>query len=146
MSISGSISRFTDYCKRNGLRATLRRLGLATKRALFARRMVVSASIDAQAGLSRFAEFTESGTAHQSIDLSPQDLQEIINVWNPDQTRRNLQERFGLGKLALADQVRGSPRWLRMDLAGRHRRAPLLPLGARRCPVSGLPCFPQVPR
>ena len=41
MSISSSISRLTDYYKRNGLRATVRRLGLAAKRALFSSRMVL---------------------------------------------------------------------------------------------------------
>jgi len=99
MSISSSISRCTVYFKRNGLRATAGRLGLAAKRSLFSSRSVLfycdlstlkPASTDLPNSLK-----VERHT--NQVDLSPQDLQEIINVWNPDQTRRNLQERFGLG-------------------------------------------------
>ena len=41
MSISSSISRFAVYCKRNGLRATLSRVGLAARRSLFSSRSVL---------------------------------------------------------------------------------------------------------
>ena len=41
MSISSSISRLTDFLKRNGLWATVRRVGLAARRALFSNRMVL---------------------------------------------------------------------------------------------------------
>lgn len=96
MSISGSISRFIDYCKRNGLRATLRRLGLATKRALFASRMVVfycdlakqtvaPVNMPSSIKVQRLSNYAE---------LSPQDLQELTSFWNPNQAHRDIVERF----------------------------------------------------
>lgn len=99
MSISSSVSRVADYFKRNGLRATVLRIRLATRRALFSSRSVVFycdlatlklASTELPNSLKVERHSNQSG-------ISPADLQEIINVWNPDQTRRNLKERFGLG-------------------------------------------------
>jgi len=96
MSISGSISRFIDYCKRNGLGATLRRLGLATKRTLFASRMVVfycdlakqsaaPMNLPNSIKVQRLANYAE---------LSPQDLHELTSFWNPKQAHRDIVERF----------------------------------------------------
>jgi len=99
MSLSGSVSRFTDYFKRNGVRATARRLSLAAKRALFSSRSVLfycdlttlrPASSDLPNSLKVERHSNQSG-------ISPADLQEIINIWNPERNRRNLKERFGLG-------------------------------------------------
>jgi ribosomal protein S18 acetylase RimI-like enzyme len=96
MSISSSISRFTDYCRRNGLRATLRRLGQATKRGLFASRMVVfycdlakqtAAPVNPPSSIKvqRLSNYAE---------LSLQDLHEMTSFWNPKQAHRDIQERF----------------------------------------------------
>ena len=41
MAISNSFSRLTEYYTRHGFGATIRRAGLAVKRALFSNRMVV---------------------------------------------------------------------------------------------------------
>jgi hypothetical protein len=99
MSTSGLISRFTVYFKRNGLRATIRRLGLAARRALFSSRMVLfycdlptlgSPTADLPGSL-RVERHTNQ------TDLSPGDLQEITSFWNPDHADRNLKERFELG-------------------------------------------------
>lgn len=99
MSISSSISRFTDYFKRNGLRATLRRLGLAAKRALFSSRQVLF-YCDLSTLKPPTADLPSSLNVERhnnQTDLSPRDLQEITSFWNPDQARRNLEERFRLG-------------------------------------------------
>jgi hypothetical protein len=99
MSISSSISRATVYCKRNGLRATVRRVGLAVERALFSSRMVLfycdlSTLSSPAADMPSFLK-VERHTSQ--TDLNPQDLQEITSFWNPEQARRNLEERFQLG-------------------------------------------------
>ena len=89
MSISSSISRFTDYCKRNGLRATVRRLGLAAKRALFSSRMVLF-YCDLSTLSSPTADMPSSLKVERHTnqnDLSPQDLQEITSFWNPKLAR-----------------------------------------------------------
>jgi hypothetical protein len=99
MSISSSISRVTVYCKRNGLRATVRRAGLAAQRALFSSRMVLfycdlSTLSSPAADMPSFLK-VERHTSQ--TDLSPQGLQEITSFWNPEQACRNLEERFKLG-------------------------------------------------
>jgi hypothetical protein len=99
MSITSSISRVTVYFKRNGLRATLRRLGLAARRGLFTSRMALF-YCDLTTLSSPTADLPSSLKVERhtnQTDLSPQDLQEITSFWNPDQARRNLKERFELG-------------------------------------------------
>jgi ribosomal protein S18 acetylase RimI-like enzyme len=99
MSISGSISRVTVYFKRNGLRATLRRLGLAARRGLFSSRMALF-YCDLPTLSSPTADLPSSLKVERhtnQTDLNPGDLQEITSFWNSEQARRNLQERFELG-------------------------------------------------
>jgi hypothetical protein len=99
VSISSSVSRFTDYHKRNGLRATAHRLGLATKRALFSSRSVLF-YCDLSTLKPALADLPNSLKVERhtsQTDLGLEDLQAIISVWNPAQTRRNMKERFELG-------------------------------------------------
>ena len=120
MSLSGSVSRFTDYFKRNGVRATARRLSLAAKRALFSSSSVLfycdlttlrPASSDLPKSLKVERHSNQSG-------ISPADLQEIINIWNPERNRRNLKERFGLGaSLWLSQQTDPAVRALQKAVA-----------------------------
>ena len=96
MSISHSISRFTAYFKRNGLRATVRRIGLAARRVLFSSRMVLfycdfSAHTWSTADSPSFLKVERH---KNQTDLSPQDLQQITSFWNPELARRNIKERF----------------------------------------------------
>jgi hypothetical protein len=96
MGIANSISRFTAYYTRHGFGATIRRAGLAVKRALFSSRMVVfycdlprqtTAAVNIPSSLEvvRLRSYTK---------LSPQDLQEMTSFWNPKQVLRNIEERF----------------------------------------------------
>jgi hypothetical protein len=99
MSISSSISRFTVFFKRNGLRATARRLGLTARRALFSSRSVLF-YCDLSTLSSPTADLPGSLTVERhtnQTDLDAQDMQEITSFWNPEQARRNLKERFELG-------------------------------------------------
>ena len=99
MSISSSVSRFTDYFKRNGLRATAHRIGVATKRALFSSRSVLF-YCDLSTLKLASADLPNSWKVDRHSDqtgISPADLQAIVTVWNPAQTRRNMKERFELG-------------------------------------------------
>jgi len=99
MSVSSSVSRLTDYFKRNRLRATVRRVGLTAKRAVFSGREVLfycdpstlmAATVDLSSSLS--VERYKNQT-----DLSPRDFQKITSFWNPDLASRRVKERFGLG-------------------------------------------------
>jgi hypothetical protein len=99
MSIASSILRFTVYCKRNGLRVTLSRVGLAARRSLFSNRSVLF-YCDLSTLRSPAAEMPSSLRVERQTnqtDLNPRDLQEITSFWNPDLARRNLKERFELG-------------------------------------------------
>jgi hypothetical protein len=99
MSLANSISRFTDYYKRHGFGATIRRIGLAAKRGLFANRMVVF-YCDLADAASRPIVIPGSLSIERvrsEAELPPQDLQEITSFWNPEQARRNIRERFGKG-------------------------------------------------
>ena len=99
MSISHSISRFTAYFKRNGLRATVRRIGLAARRALFSSRMVLF-YCDLSALSSPPTDLPSSLKVERhtnQTDLSPQDLQQITSFWNPQLAERNIKERLELG-------------------------------------------------
>jgi len=99
MSISSSISRFAAYLKRNGVRATASRFGVAARRTLVSNRAVLfycdlsTASLPAP----ELPNFLKVERYTKQTDLSVQDLEEIISFWNPELARRNLEERFDLG-------------------------------------------------
>ena len=100
MAISTSISRLTAYYTRHGFRATIRRAGLAVRRALFSSRMVVfycdlakqtmaPAKIPSSLKVERLRSYAE---------LSPQDLQEMTSFWNPKAgPTETSEERFAKG-------------------------------------------------
>jgi GNAT superfamily N-acetyltransferase len=99
MAISGSISRLAAYYKRHGLSATLRRFGLAARRALFFNRMVLfycdlSTLISSTAGLPNPLKVERHKT---QTDITGQDLEEITSFWNAQLARRNISQRFALG-------------------------------------------------
>jgi len=99
MGIIDSISRVADYYSRHGSGATIRRVGVAARRALFSSRMLVfycdlplqashPVSIPSPMRVDRLTK---------EIELAPQDFQEITTFWNPKQARRNIKERFARG-------------------------------------------------
>jgi len=99
MGIANSISRLTDYCRRNGLVATVRRSGLAVRRALFANRMVVFYCdlADYAARSVAIPNSLKIDRVRSQGELKAEDLREITSFWNPKQAHRNLKERFGKG-------------------------------------------------
>jgi GNAT superfamily N-acetyltransferase len=99
MSISTSIMRLRTYQQRHGLGATVRRTGLALRRALFANRMVVFYFDLASQNLREVAvpsPFRVDRLRSES-ELSRQDLETMINVWNRILALRNIKERFAKG-------------------------------------------------
>jgi len=100
VSISSSISRLTDYYKRQGFGATFRRAGLAVKRALFASRMVVfycDLAKQSMAPVNILPSSLHVERLGSYAELSAQDLQEMTSFWNPGQAHRNIRERFDRG-------------------------------------------------
>lgn len=99
MGTSTSISRLRVYYARNGFWSTVRRAGLAAKRALFSSRSVLfycdlSTQIAPLDDLPSFLRVERKNTA---AELSPEDLQAMTSFWNPKLARRNIKERFEKG-------------------------------------------------
>ena len=145
MSLSGSASRVSDYFRRNGLRATVRRVGLAARRALFSSRMVLF-YCDLSALKSPPTELPGFLTVERhrnQTDLSPQDLQEITSFWNPELARRRIKERFELGAslwlIKLEDNLAGYG-W---TLQGRTVEPHYFPLGADDVQFLDFHVFPK---
>ncbi len=99
MAISTAISRFTDYYRRHGFAATLRRAGVAVKRALFSSRSVLfycdlTRLTAPPADLPSFLKVERKAS---SAELSLEDIEAITSFWNPKLVQKNMQERFGKG-------------------------------------------------
>jgi ribosomal protein S18 acetylase RimI-like enzyme len=113
MSISTSFSRFAVYYKSHGLRATVRRGVLAARRALFSNRAVLFYCDLSTTGLAS-ADLPDSLKVERKrsyADIEPQDLHQIVNVWNPRLAQRHLNERFeqeaSLWLIKFKDQLAG---------------------------------------
>jgi len=99
MSITTSISRIAEYYRRHGLTATLRRTGVAAKRAIFAGRMVVFYCdlSGRQLPPVNIPSTLKVERLRTSAELSAEHLQEMTSFWNPKQASRNIRERFEKG-------------------------------------------------
>jgi len=98
MSISASVSRFITYYSRYGFVATIRHLGLDTRR-LFLNHIVVfycdlSRQITSPAKLPRSLK-VERLTSYAELEL--QDLQKMTSFGDSKQAHRNIRERFEHG-------------------------------------------------
>lgn len=100
--MSALTSRLVTYYSRHGLWATARRASLALKRSIFFNRQVVFYSDLASQAFST----KEALPSHLKVkrkkswgELSPQELHELIDFWNPQLARRNMEERFARGAL-----------------------------------------------
>ena len=145
MGFSTSISRFADYHRRNGFRATIRRIGLAAKRSLFSNRMVLFCC-DLSVLTSSTADLPGSLKVERKkkeAEISPQDLQRITSLWNPKLAQRNMKERFGLGAslwlIKFEDQLAGYG-W---TLQGRTVEPHYFPLGERDVQFLDFHVFPK---
>jgi hypothetical protein len=96
MSISNSISRLTNYYRRQGLAATIRRAGLAGKRALFAGRMVVFYCDLNERRLAqvKIPKILRVERLRALTELCAEDSQDITRFWNPKLANQNIRERF----------------------------------------------------
>jgi ribosomal protein S18 acetylase RimI-like enzyme len=99
MAISTAISRFSNYSRRHGLWATVRRTGVAFKRALFSSRSVLFyCDLATQTSPPReLPTFLKVDRKKSFSELNPEELEAITSVWNPQLVQRNMKERFDLG-------------------------------------------------
>jgi GNAT superfamily N-acetyltransferase len=101
MSILNSISRLSEYFRRHGFAATLRRARLAGKRAIFARRMVVFCCDLNERELVRVNAPKSLRVERLSVlsELSAEHLREMSSFWNTRLVNQNIRERFEKGAL-----------------------------------------------
>jgi GNAT superfamily N-acetyltransferase len=99
MDISVALSRLWDYQARHGLTATLQRVRLAARRALFSNRSVLFyCDLATQTGTPpNLPIFLNVEPKTSAAELSSDDLQTMTTVWNPKLVHRNIRERFNLG-------------------------------------------------
>lgn len=131
MGISTSFSRFVAYYTRNGFVATIRRAALTARRALFSNRMVVfycdiAKQSTAPANLPNFLKMERK---RSSAELSPQDLNQLLNVWNPELAHRKMKERFGKGASLWLIKSEGRLAGFGWTLRGGTMEPYFLPLG-----------------
>ncbi len=145
MAISTSISRLAAYYKRNGLGATIRRAGLAVRRALFSNGMVLlycdlSEETARPVGSESFVKVEQK---RSFAELSRDDLQTMTSFWNPKLAYRNIHERFGEGAvlwlIKSADRLAGYG-W---TLRGRTIEPHYFPLGRRDAHLFDFHVFTQ---
>lgn len=99
MSMSNSISRLTNYYRRHGFIDTVRRAGLAAKRAVFSSRMVVYyCDLGTQSGVPvNLPNLLRVERVISHAGLSQQDYLAMTSFWNPKLAQSNIQERFEKG-------------------------------------------------
>jgi Acetyltransferase (GNAT) family len=98
MGIASSITRFSDYYARHGVRATVQRATVQLRRSLFARRMVVyQCDLHTQKLPIRMPESAHVDRVRSLAELTPEHLQELTSFWNPKQARHNIEERLSKG-------------------------------------------------
>jgi len=133
MGISTSILRLTEYYKRNGFGATVRRAALGARRALFANRMVVFYCDLSTLNPSpmKFPNSLKGERVNTRGELNAEDLQDMTSFWNPKQALRNIEERFAKGAslwLIKSGEKLGGYGW---TLQGRTMEPYFFPLGKR---------------
>jgi ribosomal protein S18 acetylase RimI-like enzyme len=96
VGISTSINRVAEYFKRHGLAETIKRASLATRRALFANRMVVYCCDLAVMPVKpvNIPESMSIERVRSEGELEAKNRAAITSFWNPDLAQRNIQERF----------------------------------------------------
>jgi ribosomal protein S18 acetylase RimI-like enzyme len=99
MAISTAISRITHFYGRHGFVATIRRAGVAVKRALFSSHSILFYCdlVRLTAPPANLPSFLSIERKRSSAELSPEDLEEMTGFWNPRLASQNMKERFDLG-------------------------------------------------
>ena len=94
MGGSIAISRVADFYHRHGFWATIRRLGVAAKRALFSSRSVLFyCDLATQVAPPKdLPSFLRVERKKSFADLSSEDLEAMMTVWNPKLIQRNMKE------------------------------------------------------
>ncbi|MFZ0277480.1 MAG: GNAT family N-acetyltransferase [Candidatus Sulfotelmatobacter sp.] len=145
MAISTSISRFAAYYGRHGFAATLRRFGLAARRAVFSGRTVLFYfDLSVQGSLTEDLPSSLKVERYRNqADLRPHDLQEITGFWNPKLATRNIEHRFEQGASLWLIKSEGQLAGYGWTLQGRTVEPHYFPLGLDDVHLFNFHVFPQ---
>jgi ribosomal protein S18 acetylase RimI-like enzyme len=145
MAVSTAISRFTDYYRRHGFNATVRRASAAVTRALFSSRSVLfycdlgtltSPPVD-------LPSFLKVERKSSSAELCPEDLEALTSFWNPKLAQRNMKERFGKGASLWLIKSDGKLAGYGWTLSGSTVEPHYFPLGRDDVHLFDFHVFPQ---
>lgn len=145
MEISSSISRLGDYYTRHGLVETIRQAGLAARRAFFSSRSVLfycdlATQAAPPADLPGFLKVERKKSA---AELSPEEMQGMLSVWNPKLVQRNMKERFDLGASLWMIKSRNKLAGYGWTLRGRTVEPHFFPLGQDDVHLFDFHVFPK---
>lgn len=137
--------RFRSYQRRHGLAATVRRGGLALRRALFARRMVVFYCDLAKQNLREVAvpSHLKIGRLVAESEVSKLDFDAMCSFWNPKLAQHNIKERFAKGASLWLIKSESSLAGYGWTLQGRTIEPYFFPLGADDVHLFDFQVFPQ---
>jgi ribosomal protein S18 acetylase RimI-like enzyme len=144
MGISIAASRLSAYYIRNGFWATVRRAGLAARRALSNRNVLfycdLATRIVPPPDLSSFLKVERTIRA---AELSSEDLQAITSLWNPKLVDRHIRERFDHGALLWLVKSEGQLAGYGWTLQGQTIEPHYFPLGQDDVHLFDFHVFPQ---
>ena len=131
MSLSASLSRLAVYYQRNGIRATVHRASQSIRRSLFSNRMVLF-YCDLAHGNSFSVNLPDHLNVEQrrtEVELGTQDFSQIVNLWNPTISRRQIPERFRQGASLWLVKAQGKLAGFGWTITSRTIEPHYLPLG-----------------
>lgn len=145
MGIASSLSRLADYKRRHGIWATMRRAGVALRRAVFSGHSVLFyCDLATLASPPRpLPDFLSIERKKASAELSPEDLEAMLSFWNPKLARRNMQERFEKGASLWLIRSQGSLAGFSWTVRGRSIAPFFFPLAEDDVQFFDWVVFPQ---
>jgi ribosomal protein S18 acetylase RimI-like enzyme len=144
MAISTAISRFSDYSRRHGLRATVGRISVALSRSILSGRSVLFyCDLATQVSPPRNPPTFLRVVRRKNLDeLEHDDLEAMMKVWNPQLIRQTMKKRFDLGASLWLIKSHGELAGYGWTLQGRTVEPHYFPLGNKDVQFLDFHVFP----
>lgn len=145
MSWLDSVGRFLNYIRRHGVRVTLNRISVSVKRIRTGNRQILF-FCDLRASGATMTDGSGLGNVERKnaeTELDANDLQRIVNSWNPKVARRQLSERFAHGASLWLFKSEGRLAAYGWTLIGRTVEPHFFPLGANDAHLFDYFVFPE---
>jgi ribosomal protein S18 acetylase RimI-like enzyme len=147
MAVTESISRLINYYERHGFGATLQRSRVFLRRLFLFRRFVVYYfDLSKNANVSLVQNWPEHLTVtrvSRQEEIETKDWEKIVNLWNPELSRRNFSKRFKEGATAWLIRSHGDLAGYGWTLTGRSIQPHFLPFGPNDVHLFDFLVFPE---